>query len=196
MTNKFEPSQILLTKSSKLNLIRNCLLDNLGVAKNKLINMIVDKDKFIPAVYENEIYLELNNEFINMCMNTLIATEPRQLTVLLAYTFEIKRISKRKVILIEPHAIVTSPTSNYAVRVPDKYTKHVSLYYDALDVDIQNTARYEVFLEEGKFKHFPDETETELTYPVTSPLSPELQQWLADSYYNILYLQNQNLIHP
>ena len=195
MTNQFDPSQILLTKSSKLNLVRNYLIDTLGVDQNKLLNMIVDKDKFIPAVYENEMYLELDSEFLGICLSTLNATEPRQLTVLLAYTFEIKRISRRKVLLMEPHATVAT-ASNYAVRVPDKYTKHVNFYYDAIDVDIQNTARYEVFLEEGKFKHFPDETETELTYPVTNPLSPELQQWLADSYYNILELQNQNLIHP
>lgn len=193
MTNQFDPSQILLTKSSKLNLIRNYFIDTLG--EFKLINMIIDKDKFIPAVYENEIYLDLNNEFINMCMNTLNVTEPSQLKVLLAYTFEIKRISRRKVLLMEPHAIVAT-ASNYAVLVPDKYTKHVNFYYDAIDVDIQNTARYEVFLENGKFQHFPDETETELSYPVTDQLSPELQQWLADSYYNILELQNQNLIHP
>lgn len=194
MTNQFDPSQILLTKSSKLNLIRNYFIDTLG--EFKLINMIIDKDKFIPAVYENEIYLDLDNEFINMCMNTLNVTEPSQIKVLLAYTFEIKRVSIRKVLLMEPHAIIVSPASNYAVLVPDKYTKHVNFYYDAIDVDIQNTARYEVFLENGKFQHFPDETETELSYPVTDQLSPELKQWLADSYYNILELQNQNLIHP
>lgn len=196
MTSQFDPSQILLTKSSKLNLVRNYLIDTLGVTQNKLLNMIVDKDKLIPAVYENEMYLELDSEFLDICLSTLNATEPRQLTVLLAYTFEIKRISKRKVLLIKSNAIVASPTSNYAVRVPDKYTKHVNFYYDAIDVDIQNTARYEVFLENGKFQYFPDETETELSYPVTNPLSPELKQWLVDTYGNILDLQNQNLIHP